>query len=125
MKTACKSNTIKLKLYEDPLQSRIYFLTLVESLRMIFYQYKETCEVLLYYPKIGGENIKYFVKKSIGNLLHTNIDVYIRRLIAEVPEYRVKCIEELQSHCANMTFSGKIRHDRIFSKSHIKEGSLQ
>ena len=26
---------------------------------------KETCELLLEYPKIGGEDIKYFVKKAI------------------------------------------------------------
>ena len=35
----------------------IYFLTFVESLEMIFSQYKETCEVLLDYQKIGGDNI--------------------------------------------------------------------
>ena len=40
------------KLDEDPLQHRNYFLTFVESLEMIFYQYKETCEVILDYPKI-------------------------------------------------------------------------
>ena len=43
---------------EDPLQLQIYFLVFVESLEMIFYQYKETCEVLLNYPKIGGESTK-------------------------------------------------------------------
>ena len=42
---------------EDPLQRWIYFLTFVESLLMIFSQYKETCEVLLDYPKIGGGGI--------------------------------------------------------------------
>ena len=73
---------IKIELDEDPLKRRIYFLTPVETLEMIFYQYKETYEVLLDYPKIGGENIKYFVKKAIRNLLHANIDVYRRRLIA-------------------------------------------
>ena len=33
---------------------------------MIFDQYKETCELLLDSPKIGGENIKYFVKRILG-----------------------------------------------------------
>ena len=41
---------------EDPLQHRIYFLTFVEWLEMIFSQFTETCEVLLYYPKIGGDD---------------------------------------------------------------------
>ena len=59
---------------------------------MIFSQYKETCELLLYYPKIGGEDIKDYVKKEIRNLLHANIDVHSRRLISEFPVDGVKCI---------------------------------
>ena len=45
-------------------------------------QYKETCEVFLDYPKIGGGDIKDYVKREIRNLLHENIDVHSRRLIA-------------------------------------------
>ena len=41
--TEYKSKIIKFKLDEDPLQRWIYFLTFVESLEMIFSQYKETC----------------------------------------------------------------------------------
>ena len=51
---------------EDPLQRRIHFLTFVESLEMISSQYKGTCEVLLDYPEIGGDNIKEFAKKLLG-----------------------------------------------------------
>ena len=51
---AYKSKRIKFKLDEDPLQRRICFLTFVESLDMILYQYKETHEVLIYRQKIGG-----------------------------------------------------------------------
>ena len=62
---------------EDPLQRRIYFLTFVESLEMIFSKYTETCEVLLEYPKIGGDDIiEDCAKKAIINLLHANIDVH-------------------------------------------------
>ena len=43
---------------------------------MIILQYKETFEVLLDYPTIGGEDIKDYVKKEIINILHENIDVY-------------------------------------------------
>ena len=82
---------------EDPLQRRIYFLTFVESLEMIFSQYKETCEVLLDYPKIGGNDIiEYYSKKAIRNILHAKIAVHSRRLIAEFPKYGIKCIEKLQ-----------------------------
>ena len=47
---------------EDPLQRRIYFLTLVESLDMIFHQYQETCEVIIDDPKIGGDDIEDYEK---------------------------------------------------------------
>ena len=98
---------------EDPLQRRIYFLTFINSLDMIFSQYIETCEVLLDYLKIVGDDvIEDYAKKAIRNLFNANIDVHSRRLIAEFPKYGIKCIEKLQSNCANMTFSDKSRHDR-------------
>ena len=78
---------------EDPLQRRIYFLTFIDSLDMIFSQYRETYEVLLYYPKIGGENVKDDAKQDIRNLLHANNCVHSRRLIAEFPEDGIKCME--------------------------------
>ena len=53
--TAYKLNIIRFKMDEDPLQRRIYFLTFVEYLETIFSKYTETCEVLLDYPKIGGD----------------------------------------------------------------------
>ena len=93
---------------------------------MIFSQYTETCEVLLDYPKIGGDDvIEYYAEKAIRNILHANIDVHSRRLIAEFPKDGIKCIEKLQSHYANMTFLIKIDMTRPFNKSHIKEGNLQ
>ena len=46
---------IRFKLDEDPLQRRIYFLTFIDSLNMIFSQYREAYEVLKDYPKMGGE----------------------------------------------------------------------
>ena len=48
--------------------------------------------------------------------MHANIDVHNRRLMAEFPGYGVKFIEKIQPHCANMTFSEKIRYDRIFQQ---------
>ena len=64
------------------------------------------------------------MKKAIRNILYTKIDVIIRILISELPGDRVKCIEKLQSHCANMTFSEKVGMTGFFNKSHIKEGSM-
>ena len=50
---------------------------------MIFSQYKETCEVFLYYPKIGDEDLTDYVKNTIRNLLHANIYVQSRMFIDE------------------------------------------
>ena len=63
---------------------------------MIFSHYRETCEVLLDYPKIGGDDvIEDFAKKAIINLFHANIDVHSRRLIADFPKDGIKCIEKI------------------------------
>ena len=51
---------------EDPLQRRIYFLTFIDSFDMIFSQYTETCEVLLDYPKIGGDDVIEDYAKSLS-----------------------------------------------------------
>ena len=108
---------------EDPLQRRIYFLTFVESLEIIFSQYTETCEVILDYPKIGGDDIiEDYAKKAIRNILHANIDVHSRRVIAEFPRDGIKYIEKLQSHCENMTFADKSRYDSIFQQVTHKGG---
>ena len=92
---------------EDLLQCRIYFLAFLESLEMIFSQYTETCEVIIDYPKIGGDDIEDNSKNSISNILYANIDVNSRILIDGFPINGIKCIEKLQSHCANMSFAGK------------------
>ena len=105
---AYKSKIIRFKMDEYPLQRQIYFLTFIDSLDIIFSQYRETCEVLLDYPKIGGDDvIEGCAKKDIRNILHANIEVHSRRLIAEFPKDGIKCIKKLQSCCANMTFSLK------------------
>ena len=50
--------------------------------------------------KMGGDDIENYAKNTIGNLLHANIDVHSRRLIAEFSVDGIKCLEKLQSHCA-------------------------
>ena len=92
---------------------------------MIFSQYRETCEFLPDYPKMGGgEDLKDYEKQAIRNLLHANSDVHSRRLIAEFAKDGIKCLEKLQSHCANMTFEEKSRYDRTFQEGlKINEGN--
>ena len=73
--------------------------------------------------KIGGDNvIDDDAKNAIRKLLHANIDVHSRILIAEFPKYGIKFIEKLQSHCANLTFSEKSRYDRTFQQVTHKGG---
>ena len=56
--------------------------------------------------------------------MHANIDLYRRRLIAEFRADGIKCIEKLQSDCANMTFTEKSRYDRIFQQVTHKGGEF-
>ena len=72
--------------------------------------------------KKGGEGIKDFSRNAIRNVLHENIDVHSRILIAEFPRDGINCIEKLQSHCPNMTFAEKSRYDRIFQQVIHKGG---
>ena len=115
-------SVIKFKLDQDPPQRWIYFLTFIESMEMVFSQHKETCELILDYPKIAGEGRKYYVKRAIKNLLHENIYVHSRRLIAEVLGDEVKYISKLQLHFAHMNFSDKSKYDRLFQKVTHKGG---
>ena len=93
---------------------------------MIFSQYKESCEVLLDHPKIGGDDIiAGYAKKAIRNILHANIDVNSRILITEFPKDGIECIEKLQSRCANMNFAYKSRYDRNFQQVTHKGGDSE
>ena len=93
---------------------------------MIFSQYRETCEVILYYPRIGGDNvIEDYTKKAIRNLLHANIDVHSRRLIADFPKCGVKCIQNCNHIVQTWPFLIKVDKTGIFNKWHIKEGNMQ
>ena len=58
------------------------------------------------------------------DILHVNLAVHSRRLIAEFPGDGVKYIEKLQSHCANITFL-KSRYGRIFQQVTHKGGESE
>ena len=59
---------------------------------------------------------------AIKNLLRANSCVHSRRLISELPDDGIKCMEKLQSHCANITFADKSRYDRTFQQVAPKGG---
>ena len=72
--TAYKSKIIRFKMDEDPLQRRIYFLAFIDSIDVILSHYTETCEVLLDYPKIGGDDIiEYLQKRQSGIFCQTSL----------------------------------------------------
>ena len=62
---------------EDPLQRRIYFFTFIDSPDMIFSQYKETCEVLLDHPKIGGGGMLRIMQNRPSETFCMPIVIYI------------------------------------------------
>ena len=72
----------------------------------------------------GGGGVKDYAKQNIRNLLHANSDVHSRRLIAEFPIDGMICLEKLQSHCANMTFTDKSKYDKTFQQVTHKGGEL-
>ena len=67
-------------------------------------QYKETCEVLLDYPRIRGNNFNEFAKKAIRNILNSNIDVDSRKLIDEFPGYRKNALKTEITLCQHKIF---------------------
>ena len=69
-----------------------------------------------------GGNTKDYSKMAIRNLLHANSCVHRRRFIAELSDDGIKCIQKLQSHCANMTFADKSRYYRTFQQVTYKGG---
>ena len=69
-----------------------------------------------------GGNVKHYAKIAIRKLLHANSCVHSRILIAEFPEDGIKCMEKLQSHCANMTFADKSRYGRTFQQVTYRGG---
>ena len=54
--------------------------------------------------------------------MHANSDVHSRRFIAEFSTDGIKCLEKLQSRCANMNFADKSRYDRTFQQVTHKGG---
>ena len=66
--------------------------------------------------KWRGGNVKDYTKMAIRNLLRANSCVHSKILIDEFLEDGIKCMEKLQSHCANMTFADKSRYDRTFQQ---------
>ena len=92
---------------------------------MIFSQYTETCEVMIDYPKIGGDDIENYAKKAIRNILHANIDVHSRRFIAEFPIYGIKCIGNCNNIVQTWLFLKKVDMIGLFNRSHIKFGNMQ
>ena len=74
------------------------------------------------YQRMEGGNVKDYAKMAIRNLLHANSCVHSRIFIAEFPEDGIKCMQKLQSHCANMTFADKSSNDRTFQQVTHKGG---
>ena len=71
---------------------------------------------------MGGGDVNDYAKQAIRNLVHANSDVHSRRLIAEFSKDGIKCLEKLQSHCANMNFADKSKYNRTFQQVTHKGG---
>ena len=70
----------------------------------------------MYYPSIRGEDFADYAKKFTWNLLNPYLDSHSQRLIDEYPGDGVQAITVLQYQCENMTFSEKIRYNKLFQQ---------
>ena len=111
-----------LKLGKDPLQSRFYFLSFINSLKTVLSQFSDTYMFLMDYPSIRGEDLPDYSKKDTWNLLHTYIDAYSQRLIDGCTVDVVQAISTFQPQCANITSTDQSRYDRMFQQVVQKGG---
>ena len=61
---AYKSKVIKLKLNEDPLHRRVYFLSFMNSLKIVLSSFSYIYTFLMDYTSIRGKEITYCAKKA-------------------------------------------------------------
>ena len=80
---------------------------------------------LMDYPYIRGEYFLDYAKNSPWNFLRAYIDSCGQRLFDEYPVDGVQAISRLKSQCANMTFSGQSRYNRLFQKLIHKGGESE
>ena len=94
---AYKSKVVKLKLYEDPVKRRVYFLSFMNSLKIVLSNVSEIRMLIMECPSIRGEELPNYSKNSTWNLLHAYIYVHSQRLIDECTGDGVQSISILQS----------------------------
>ena len=83
---------VKFKLYEDPLQHQVYFLSFMISLKIVLSQFSQAYMLLMDHPSIKGEEIPYYAEKATWNLLCAYIYAHSQRLIDEFPGDGVQAI---------------------------------
>ena len=72
--------------------------------------------LLIDYPSIRREDFTYYDRSSTWNLLHAYIDARSQILTNEYPGDGLQAISRLQSQCAKLTFSDKIRYNTLFQQ---------
>ena len=114
LKADYKSNFGKFKFDEDPLQRRVYFLSFINSHKIVLSQFLETKIMLMDYPFIRGEDFPEYAKKAIWNLFHAYKYAHSQILNYEYQGDGIQALSMFQSQCANMTFAEKISYNKMF-----------
>ena len=109
-----KPRVMNFKLDEDLLHHRVYFLSFMNSLPILFSPISELYMLLMDYPSTRGEELPYYSKKSTWDLLYAYIDSHSKILVDECPGNGVQDISRFKYQCANMTFAEKNRYNRMF-----------
>ena len=81
--------------------------------------------MLLDYPKIGGKDIKGYVRKENGNLIHEHIYFHSRSLIAEFPGDWVNEFQNFNHIVQTWIFLTREDMLGFSSKLYIKKGNQQ
>ena len=68
--------------------------------------------------------LRIIKKTSIRNLLHANIDVHSRRLIAEFPKDGVNVLKNCNNIVQTLPLLIKVDMTGLSNRLHIKEGNL-
>ena len=114
--SAYKLKVITFKLDEDPLQSQVYFLSFMNSLKLFLSQFKENFLLSMDYPSTRRKDMSDYSKKATCKPFNSYIDEHIQILIDEYPVYGVQAIIILQYQCENMTIVDQIIYNRLFQK---------
>ena len=85
LRSAYKSRFTAFKLDDDPLQCRVYLLSLINSIKTVLSLFKETYMLIMDYPYIRRNYFLDYAKNTTWEMFHAYINAQSKRIIDEYP----------------------------------------